>query len=154
MFFFIIHAFLDAQKGISLKWVDNYNTNFMNQRWETNEETDTECPLVRGFDLFVNIPMYQRYCTWNQISIDSGVFSNFMSRSRPLTPHPIWAKQGGFKLYTKIQNDAQETSISISNMNSEVQPSAPPNVETNVQPSTPIMKLDLPPSYDEVMNKY
>jgi hypothetical protein len=36
-------------------------------------------------------------------------------------------------------------------MNSEVPLSAPPTLETNVQP---VMKLDLPPSYDEVMNKH
>ena len=138
----------DAHKGIFLTWVDNYNSNFMNQRF-----TSGETVKVSGFDLFVNIQMYQRYCTWNQISIDSGSFLNFTSRNRPLTPHPIWAKQGGFKLYMTIHIDALETSISISNMNSEVHLIAPPIAETNVQPIAPVMKLDLPPSYDEVMNK-
>ena len=33
-------------------------------------------------------------------------------------------------------------------------PAPSPTFETNVQPSAPGMKLDLPPSYDEVMNKH
>ena len=113
------------------------------------------CPKVRGFDIFVNVQKYQRYCTWSQISLNPGVFSNFTLTTWS-TPQPIWAQHGGFQLHnncirgpTTILNDAQETSVSIFNMNSEAQPT----METNVQPSAPVMKLDLPPSYDEVMNK-
>ena len=118
------------------------------------------CPKVRGFDIFVNVQKYQRYCTWNQISLNPGVFSNFTLTTWS-TPQSIWAEHGGFQLHnncirgtTTIQNDAQETPISIFNMNSEVWPIAPPTMETIVQPNAQVMKLDLPPSYDEVMNKY
>ena len=91
--------------------------------------------------VFLSIPLIKLPC--------------FTSRNRPSTPHPIWDNHGGFKLYNMtIQNNAQETSISIFNMNSEIQPSAPPTLETNIQPSASVMKLDLPPSYDEVMNKH
>ena len=147
---------LDSHKGISLKWVDNYNINFM-----TVLRTDgLRCPKVRGFDLFVNVQKYQRYCRYSYISLNPGVFSNFTLTTWS-TPQTIWAAHGGFQLHnncirspTTIQNDAQETSISIFNINSEAQPSALPTMETNVQPSAPVMKLDLPPSYDEVMNKH
>ena len=104
--------------------------------------------------------MYQRYCRLTQISLDPDVFFDFTLRTWS-TPQPISAKHGGFQLHNNcirvpatIQNNAQETRISIFNMNSEVPPSAPPTFETNVQPSAPVMKLDLPPSYDEVMNKH
>ena len=136
-----------------MKWVDNYNINFMT----VLRSDGLNCPKVRGFDIFVNVQMYQRYCTWNQISLNPGVFSNFTLTTWS-TPQPIWAEHGGFQLHnnciggpTTIQNDPQETSIF--NMNSEVQPSAPPTLETNIQPSASVMKLDLPPSYDEVMKK-
>ena len=140
----MFYAFLDSDKGISLKWVDNYNINFMT----VLRSDGLRCPKVRGFDLFVNVQMYQRYCTRNQISLNPGVFSNFTLTTWS-TPQPIWAQHGGFQLHnncirgpTTTQNDAQETSISIFNINSEVQPSAP------------VMKFDLPPSYDEVMNQH
>ena len=126
-----------------MKWVDNYNVNFMT----VLRSDGLRCPKVRGFDLFVNVQIYQRYCTWNQISLNPGVFSNFTLTAWS-TPQPMWA-QCGFQLHnncirgpTTIQNDAQETSISIFNINSEA------------QPSTPVLKFDLPPSYDEVMNQH
>ena len=140
----MFYAFLDSDKGISLKLVDNYNINFMT----VLRSDGLRCPKVRGFDLFVNVQMYQRYCTQNQISLNPGVFSNFTLTTWS-TPQPIWAQHGGFQLHnncirvpTTTQNDAQETSISIFNVNSAAQSSAP------------VMKFDLPPSYDEVMNKH
>ena len=139
-----------------MKWVDNYNTNFMT----VLRSDGLRCPKVRGFDLFVNVQMYQRYCTLNQIPLNPGVFSNFTLTTWSTT-QPMWAQHSGFQLHnncirgpTTIQNNTQETLISIFNMNSEVLPSAPPTIETNNQPSAPVMKLDLPPSYDEVMNKH
>ena len=139
-----------------MKWVDNYNINFMT----VLRSDGLRCAKVHGFDLFVNVQMYQRYCRLNQISLDPDVFSDFTLRTWS-TPQPISAEHGGFQLHnncirvpTTIQNNTQETRISIFNMNSEVLPSAPPTIETNNQPSAPVMKLDLPPSYDEVMNKH
>ena len=144
LLYYLFYAFLDSDKGISLKWVDNYNVNFMT----VLRSDGLRCPKVRGFDLFVNIQMFQRYCTLNQISLNPGVFSNFILTTWS-TPQPIWAQHGGFQLHnncirgpTTIQNDAQETSISIFNINSEAQPSAT------------VLKFDLPPSYDEVMNNH
>ena len=148
MFIFLLHylfyAFLDSDKGISLKWVDNYNVNFMT----VLRSDGLRCPKVRGFDLFVNVQMFQRYCTLNQISLNPGAFLNFTLTAWS-TPQPIWAQHGGFQLHNNcirgpitIQNDTQETSISIFNIDSEAQPSAP------------VLKFDLPPSYDEVMNNH
>ena len=47
MFIFLLHylfyAFLDSDKGISLKWVDNYNVNFMT----VLRSDGLRCPQVR-----------------------------------------------------------------------------------------------------------
>ena len=127
-----------------MKWVDNYNINFMT----VLRSDGLRCAKVHGFDLFVNVQMYQRYCRLNQISLHPDVFSDFTLRTWS-TPQPISAEHGGFQLHnncirgpTTIQNDAQDTSISIFNINSEAQPSAT------------VLKFDLPPSYDEVMNNH
>ena len=77
-----------------MKWVDNYNTNFMT----VLRSDGLRCPKVRGFDLFVNVQMYQRYCRLNQISLDPDVFSDFTLRTWS-TPQPISAEHGGFQLH-------------------------------------------------------
>ena len=126
-----------------MTWIKNYNQSFTNSDGEESQKY----PKVRGFDLSLNIEMWQRYCTLHQLQYHSRIFSNFIS-SYWTPSQPIWARHGGFQLH----NDCTRGTENMILEEMPSQPTRPSIMEVNFQANESITKPDLPPSYDEVMN--
>ena len=122
----------DADKGIFLTWVRDYNTHYINS---------TRTPLVFGFDVQIDILKRQQFCSSNGISFDSNLFSNPVWRqTTPIGP--------GEQLNVYYNLEPYNQSISsVYTISEDIRSNSGPNLFVN-------QGQDLPPSYEEISQDY
>ena len=126
----------DANKGILLTWVSDYN-----RRYIDPDQEERRVPEVFGFDMKIDILKRQQFCSSNGINFDRNLFST-----------PVWRQTSPIGPSEQLNvcynlEPFNQSSNSVYTISEDIGSNSGPNLFVN-------QGQDLPPSYEEISKLY